>query len=572
MAVLVTRRRKVVSATDGLFAAVEKQGYCPQHPNLPVSRSKELLSIVAPSSQHAYTTIVRIGLARFLRCRQTVEIQEELARECHIEVSDTTVRYLARKFLAYIQVVHQQSIPLLKADMSLRGGYILHVDGSCDGGSGVLLVAVDSLSGQVLESQKIASENHAEVKLVLSKVRHDWGLPLAVVHDLRHALITAAAELFPEVPQFVCHYHLAADVGKDILQSHADQLRCLFRRTKVRANLRALIRSLKCFAPSDYSAEHMVTSIIQSRSTKDLYRHCTPQAVDAAVHALASWILSFGVDSGGLDFPFSMPYLNLYARILSVHRAIYPLINCGSSTSKNAPMASLARLIQILQPIISGTEAPQCRQIVARAQRDLRIFERFRSALRIRHETSRNQDSRTTRFLNPARHKAVLEHLRDSLEVKSHRPAAPAKACSIVVKHLTKYWPYLFGHVCESGSSTIVVPRTNNFEENLFGIVKRQCRRLRGSANLSRDIQDMSPSTPLVLNLTNASYCETVYGGRDIDSIALRFASVHPTSVADILTSWRRTKISNQIPRKLAKMPTLPNRLARFLSIAANHL
>ena len=48
-----------------------------------------------------------------------------------------------------------------------RGGYILHIDGTCEEGSRVLLVCLDSVSGQVLESRKISSENAEEVEQVL---------------------------------------------------------------------------------------------------------------------------------------------------------------------------------------------------------------------------------------------------------------------------------------------------------------------------------------------------------------------------------------------------------------------
>jgi hypothetical protein len=210
--------------------------------------------VVAPGCNIAYDVIVHIGIARFLGCRQCEEIQFELSRQQGIEIPLRTISALTQKFVAYVQVVHQQSIPLLRTQMQERGGYILHVDGTCEEGSGVLLVCLDSLSGQVLESRKIGSENHDEVTQVLQDLRRDWGLPLAIVHDLRHSLITAAAEVFPERRQFVCHYHFAADVGKDILASHVDRLRQLFRRTKVRPKLRALCRSLKQFAADDLRA------------------------------------------------------------------------------------------------------------------------------------------------------------------------------------------------------------------------------------------------------------------------------------------------------------------------------
>ncbi len=260
---LATRERKVISVVYGAFTAIERQGYCPMHPKRPPARSRELPRIVASGANHAYDVIAQVGLERFLQCRQNDEIRIDLSRRrCGIEVPVSTVGYLARKFAAYFQIVHDESMPLLRAAMKDRGGYILHIDGTCEEGSGVVLLCVDSLSGQVLESRRIGSENHEEVRDVLRDVYRHWGTPLAVVHDLRRALITATTEVFPVVPQFVCHYHLAADVGKDILSPHQDRLRALFRRTKLRPKLRALIRSLKEFAVSDKSGKHMVTPVL----------------------------------------------------------------------------------------------------------------------------------------------------------------------------------------------------------------------------------------------------------------------------------------------------------------------
>ncbi|MBI4583181.1 MAG: hypothetical protein HY717_04080 [Planctomycetes bacterium] len=155
------------------------------------------------------------------------EIQADLSTRQHnsIEIPVKTIGYLAQKFVAYFQAVHQESIPLLRRDMRKRGGYILHVDGTCEEGSRVLLVCLDSLSGQILESRKITSESGEEIRRVLKDVRRDWGVPLAIIHDLRKSLITVAGEVFLGVSQFVCHYHLAADVGKDILLVHVDRLR-----------------------------------------------------------------------------------------------------------------------------------------------------------------------------------------------------------------------------------------------------------------------------------------------------------------------------------------------------------
>jgi hypothetical protein len=570
--VRLTRSREVLSARYGKFVALERQGYCPDHPDLPPARSAKLQRIVPPGCNMAYDVMAHIGWARFVDCRQCDQIQAELSRQHGIEVPVRTIRELAQKFVAYFQAVHRESIQLLRREMHARGGYILHVDGTCEEGSRVLLVCLDSLSGQVLESRKIGSENHAEVSQVLQAVRRDWGQPLAVVHDLRQSLITAVAEVFPGTPQFVCHYHFAADVGKDILSPHVDRLRRLFRRSKVRPKLRALCRSLKAFATSPDGGEPVVHSILGATSAKDLREFSTPVAVKGAVHALATWILAFSHSGDGYGFPFDVPYLTLYDRILEVHQVLRRA-SPNWTVNRRGPLGALRRLKEILDVVVASEHTPQFQEIVADTKRDRKIFERLRSALRIcpKSGTKRRKDEGAANFLNAAGHKAVLKNLRKSLQRKA-RAGASREACNIVVQHLDKYSDFLFGHVLRKRSGRIVVPRTNNVEESLFRTIKRQCRRLHGRGHLCRDMEDMLEATPLVLNLRNADYCETVYGGAEPQSIAERFSLVDPQVPSQLLESWRREKLHVRLPRKVERLTDFPQRLARFLDVAYTQL
>jgi hypothetical protein len=263
----------------------------------------------------AYDLIARVGLARFLECRQAQEIQLELSRQSGMEVPVRTINQLSQKFVAYFQVVHQQSIKLLRREMyHQRGGYVLHVDGTCEEGSRVLLVCLDSLSGQVLESRKISSENVAEVEQVLRDVRRDWGCPLAVVHDLRNSLITAVGSVFPGVAQFVCHFQL-----------------------------RALCRSLKKFAAAQDSGEHVLGSILDGESSTDIRQLSTPQAVKGTVHALASWILAFSHHGDGYGFPFDVPYLTLYDRVLEVDKVLRAASRFSARPARLGPWRNAVR-------------------------------------------------------------------------------------------------------------------------------------------------------------------------------------------------------------------------------------
>jgi hypothetical protein len=567
------REREIKSIAYGAFLAVERQGYCPQHPELPPVRSQELRRIVAPGSEYAYDVLARIGVARFLECRQITEIQMELSRFHGLDIPPSTIGYLARKFIAYFQIVHRQSIGVLRADMKIRGGYILHVDGTCEEGSGVMLVCMDSLSGQVLESRKIGSENTEEITSVLEDVRRDWGPPLANVHDLRNSLITAVAKVFKGIPQFICHYHLAADVGKDILSGHVDRLRRLFRQTRVRPKLRQIVRSLKDFAVLPESGEHIVSSVLDQRPGPVLQEHCTPEAAKGLVHGLASWILAFSNDGEGYGFPFDMPYLNLYERILEVHR----MLSQGAKDmgGKQGPLRPISRLKETLDVVVTGEHADQLHEIVTDTRRDRRIFERFRAALRIcpKGGKERRNDQGAPRTLNAKRHKELLQKLRASLARQARQPNHPAAVASkIVVQHLDKYWDLLFGHALKIRGRKIVAPRTNNVEEGLFRIVKRQCRRLHGRGRLSRDIDSMPPATPLVLNLRNASYCQTVYGGTEPEQIAEVFSSVAPKAATDLLGNWRQEKLSVSLPDKLGADKNLPRRVKTFTRMLINEL
>jgi hypothetical protein len=457
--------------------------------------------------------------------------------------------------------------------MDARGGYILHIDGTCEEASRVLLVCMDSLSMQVLESRRISSENHDQVRDVLRAVRHDWGRPLAIVHDLRRALITAAGKVFPGVGQFVCHYHLAADVGKEILSPHVDQLRRVLRRTKVRSKLRHLVRSLKGFALCEESGDHVVSELLSLRSAEDLRQRCTAESAKGVVHALACWVLAFAQDGEGYGFPFDLPYVSFYDRIVQVHQMLNAAGPLDRKT-RRGPLRELNQLRQILAVVVGGEESAELRQIVTDTKRDQRIFERFRKALRIcpKGGKKRRNDEGAPRTLSARRHRRVLQNLRTSLTRQARAGAASARACKIVLQHLEKYWKYLFGHVLRQRGRTIVVPRTNNDEERMFRIVKRQCRRLHGRKDLSHDLEAMSPAVPLVRNLSNRDYCETVYGGSEPEHIAVRFSRVDPEAPATLLKSWGQETILQRIPRKPEKLTDFPEQLARFISIAIKEL
>ena len=102
--------------------------------------------------------MVYVGEALFLRARNGSEIQCELA-EKNISISLREIDHLGRRFIVYLALVHEKSQAKLKQFMDSQGGYILHLDGTCEGNSPHLMSTMDELSKIVLSNIKIPTEN-----------------------------------------------------------------------------------------------------------------------------------------------------------------------------------------------------------------------------------------------------------------------------------------------------------------------------------------------------------------------------------------------------------------------------
>ena len=73
--------------------------------------------------------------------------------------------------------------------MGSRGGYILHLDGTCEGDSPHLMTSIDELSKIVLGNIKLPSENAAQLIPFLRTIKQAYGEPIAMVHDMCSATI-----------------------------------------------------------------------------------------------------------------------------------------------------------------------------------------------------------------------------------------------------------------------------------------------------------------------------------------------------------------------------------------------
>lgn len=85
--------------------------------------------------------------------------------------------------------------------------------------------SLDGLSGIVLGNVKIPSEHADRIVPFLRDIQAAYGDPIALVHDMGGAILKAVAQVFPAVPDTICHFHFLRDIGKDLLADPYNAIR-----------------------------------------------------------------------------------------------------------------------------------------------------------------------------------------------------------------------------------------------------------------------------------------------------------------------------------------------------------
>ena len=78
----------------------------------------------------------------FVDCKNEKQIQAELKGR-NTPISIRQIGYLCEKIIAYLAIAHRESRSKIKDLLTRRGGYILHLDATCEGDSPHLMSALD---------------------------------------------------------------------------------------------------------------------------------------------------------------------------------------------------------------------------------------------------------------------------------------------------------------------------------------------------------------------------------------------------------------------------------------------
>lgn len=535
MHVQKTLQRQAATLAHGLFRVREVvyvcDDRCKREGSLVTRRAQALAELIPPKSTVGYDIMVYVGIERFVGHRQREEIRATLEKEHGIHLSSGEISELGKRFVIYLEALHRDSVPALRAALAADGGWPLHLDATGEDGRGTLLVAFAGWRRWVLGAWKIPTERAEAILPRLEEIAAQFGPPCAIMRDLGRAVTEAASGLAKtlglSIPVLACHLHFLRDVGTDLLREAHDKLRNLFRQMDVRKDLR-------CFAREQ--GRRLGTALDQARDDFRIWQSeplAEPRLPEGsagmvAVRSLAQWALDYAADGNDQGFPFDLPYLDLYVRCLHVAWAVGAFLRNPPADEK--VVKALQRLDRILSPI--DRDAPPLGQVAKTLSERAQLFTELRGALRLtegKFSGPESNDAGQTQQTLRDIHQAV-DDLADSL--RQRRPErGPAKdlrqAIDIVSAHLERHGNFLWGHAIpipdQLGGGIRLVDRTNNILEGFFHTMKHGERRRSGRKNLAQDFERLPPAAALAANLTRSDYVSIICGG-SLDQLPQAFA------------------------------------------------
>ncbi len=540
-----TSSKTVTTLNIGEFEAIEIQKKC--LPCQIIYRSEELRALTPHGGQFGFDVIEFIGIALFIRCCNESQIQSELTLR-NVIISENEISFLGKRFIVYLMLAHRASHTELKRYLNLNGGYVLHMDGTCEGDSPHLFSCIDGLSNIVLGNRKMPTEDSQFIIPLLQHLKADYGSPIACVHDMGNAILKSVKQVFPGVADFICHFHFLRDLGKDLFDFEYRTIRRYTRSYNVQAKLKKLSKQLKRIIDNDPVLSDSLELYLNHQTIQ-----CTQDDFDPRLTAyiFISWVLEYNSVSNGLGFPFDRPHLEFYLRLKEAYPILKQLKQKGI---ENIPVDVMSRTLtdRALQ------------KLVQRIQEKIIIFDELRDAMRIAcpdksqglndngDEDIKTIEKRVSQF----RHSSRIVKLASS-DTSYHK----------MVKQIDKYWDKLFADPIDvetsSGKLMIQPQRTNNLMEQSFRFLKRDRRKKSGQHSLTKTLKGMLADTPLVRNLSNPDYLRIVLQGKE--TLGERFAEIDIQQVRkEEKENERRWRKYPKRMCKLFKIPHLPQKLLKI--------
>ena len=543
-----TQSKTIYTLHLGGFTAQETLLQCKSCEKKTIYAAEELRLLTPPGSRFGYDVMVFVGKALFMRHRRAEEILDELQWQ-NVRISTSEIGYLGKKFVVYLALAHRESAPRLRQAMREKGGYILHLDGTCEGRGPMLMSSLDSISDIVLGNVKVPSEKAEEIIPFLEEIKRRYGVPLAAVHDMGAGILAAVKKVFAGVPDFICHFHFLRDLGKDLLEKDYDEIRKRLRQHEITEKLRYRARQMK--AVIDQQPDPL-DSFYRSLQTNSVSTDNADRFPLLCAYSLIQWALEGKTQGEGYGFPFDRPHVEFAKRLLVVYEQLEPIkgVPLRGQFSASMPLLKLSCELEKV-----GADA-QLRQMLAAIDLKIQVFDQLRRAMRIAEKDK-------TAGLNSGSEQTAMGPVQKAVRKFRHKVTSRSDYHSNsgwkkMIAQIDKYWDKLFADPIAvetaNGRLRIQPQRTNNIMERFFRDIRRAARRKSGHNSISRFLQSMIAQTPLVRNLGNPAYLKVLLNGHA--NLEDCFAHIDIDVVRQEMDASQQS--FETVPRKIRELIAVP--------------
>ena len=154
----------------------------------------------------------------------------------------------------------------------------------------------------MLGNVKVPSEHSDHIVPFLKQLLDLYGIPQACGNVLGKGICKAVANVFPAIPDFICHCNDLRDIGKDFLEIAYRQLRLCLRKHKTSALLHSLVRETRqLLCEQDAEAALLPKALKSDEVPED-----TSLLPIASVYSLTLWVLHGKLKEMATAFPLTV--------------------------------------------------------------------------------------------------------------------------------------------------------------------------------------------------------------------------------------------------------------------------
>jgi len=551
-AVVKTRQRVVVSLRFGAIRCREvlRLADRAEHPS-----PSGLGSFVGTGMRYAYDVIAHVGVAYYLHGNTLASIQEALRRRTPAVVVPMSSLYdLCSYFLYLFGQLHRQRAERLRVALGRDGKSVWLLDCTQEADSPAFFGVLETHYGMLLGCWKVATENQLDMATCLRQAVQCFGKPGRLLHDLSSAMLGVRDEVLADVPDGVCHFHLARDVGEDLFRRPHKALSDRLQALKLQLRLRGQRQDQVDYLRKQLSRGEGVLLLQRLLAGEPVSACWTATLGREVLLAVHFWILDYAQDGKRQGYPFDPHLLYLHRRLVRAAEALQQLF-AGLESVRRLPdcLKNLCTRLQEYRDdeAIQGAAAwyEKAQQVFTQLRQSLRLASVGKTPMSEAYAMSADEQRDVKREVQGLCEKWRQETARCPLREK--------QLYEIVLTHVARYEGKLFYEGAEELNEQC--DRTTNDLERTWRANKRRWRGRHGRAQVKKDMQVLPAEAMLVGNLAIPEYVEAVLGSWA--ELPQRLAEV---ASGESFRSWK----ARQRPGKVGQLPRVFMRRQNFL----NHL